>query len=139
MDLPRISQRSVLIGDVVVVAILTVIGFATHATLDEVPRMITTFLSFLVAWLLVAPWFGLLREAIVADPRQVWRVAWAWLVAAPLGALLRAVLLDRSVVDVTFVLVTIAINGLALVAWRALYAAHLSRRTAAASPTADHR
>jgi len=40
---------------------------------------------------------------------------------------------------VTFVLVTIAINGLVLVAWRALYAARLSRHTAAADPTASPR
>jgi FlaA1/EpsC-like NDP-sugar epimerase len=141
MDVSRISPttRTALIGDVVVLAVLTVIGFASHATLNEVPRMVTTFVAFLVAWGLVAPWFGVYQEAILTEPRQVWRVALAWLAAAPLGALLRSVLLNRSIVDVTFVLVTIAINGLALVAWRALYAARLSRHTAAADRTTSPR
>lgn len=141
MEAPRISPttRNALIGDVVVLAVLTVIGFASHATLNEVPRMITTFLAFLVAWALVAPWFGVYQDAILTDVRQVWRVALAWLIAAPLGALLRAVLLNRDIVDVTFVLVTIGINGLALVAWRALYAFLQTRRSAAANPTSSPR
>ena len=141
MDVPQVSPttRNAVIGDVAVLVALTVIGFASHATLNEVPRLIVTALSFLAAWALVAPWFGVYREAILTETHQVWRVAWAWVAAAPLGALLRSVALNRSVIDVTFVLVTIAINGVVLVAWRALYASRLSHRTAAANPTSSTR
>ena len=136
MDVPRLSVRSALVGDAIVLAVLTVIGFASHATLDEVPRLITTYLAFFVAWMAVAPWFGLFQEPIAVATRQVWRVGWAWVVAAPLGALLRSILLGRGTVDVTFVLVTIIINGLALVAWRLVLATRLGR---AQAPTADTR
>ena len=100
---------------------LTVVGFANHATLGNVPRLLATTAAFLVAWALVAPWYGLFREPLISSSRKVWMVFVAWAVAAPIGALLRSLLLGRSTVIVQFVLVVIAVNGLGLVAWRLLY------------------
>jgi len=52
----------------------------------------------------------------------VWRVAWAWAIAAPVAGFLRAWVLGVSV-SATFILVMIAVNGTGLVIWRAAYAA----------------
>ncbi|MCP3998932.1 MAG: hypothetical protein GY722_28295, partial [bacterium] len=44
------KQRNVIIGDVVVLVLLTVIGFATHLTLDAFGRMIVTMIGTVAAW-----------------------------------------------------------------------------------------
>lgn len=111
------SQRNAMIGDIAVLVLLTVIGFATHLTLDAFGRMIVTLLGTLLAWGAVAPFLGVYDPEVIADARSVWRVGWAWLLAAPLATFLRGAALDRDI-PWEFVLVTILVNGFALVAWR---------------------
>jgi len=107
------------VGDAAVLAVLTVVGFASHSELTAVPRMIGNVLVFAAAWFLVAPFFGLFgRPALLHPGQALWRTALAWIVAAPLGAFLRSVALDRATIVVVFVEVTIAVNGLGLVLWR---------------------
>jgi hypothetical protein len=57
----------------------------------------------------------------------VWRVAWAWAIAAPVAGFLRAWVLGVGV-SATFVLVMIAVNGAAMVVWRTAFAAIQQRR-----------
>ena len=106
-----------MIGDAAVLVLLTVVGFATHATLDAVGRFLVTALTGLLAWAAVAPFLGVYEEATIDSPGGIWRVAWAWLLAAPLATFLRGMALDRDIPWV-FVLVTILVNGFGLVAWR---------------------
>jgi hypothetical protein len=106
-----------MIGDVAVLVLLTVVGFATHATLDAVGRFLVTALSGLLAWAAVAPFLGVYEEDTIDSPRGIWRVAWAWLLAAPLATFLRGMALNRDIPWV-FVLVTVLVNGFGLVAWR---------------------
>ncbi len=111
------TQRTALTGDLLVLVLLTVAGFATHLTLDAFGRMIVTALAGLAAWAAVAPFLGVYNEATLTQPGSIWRVGWAWLLAAPLAIFLRAVVLDRDI-PWQFVLVTILVNGFVLVAWR---------------------
>ncbi len=115
-------------GDVIVLVVLTIIGFASHSTLDETSRLIVTTGGVLVAWAVVAPWFGAFRTETITRWTAVWRVALAWSVAAPVAGFLRGVILDL-VVSPTFIVVTIAVNGAALVVWRLGFAAVYRRRT----------
>jgi len=126
--LARLSaiQRSVIIGDAVVLVVMTIIGFASHGTLDAVGRLVLTLAGALVAWGLVAPWFGLFEERIIHDHRAGWRVAWAWALAGPAAAYMRDGILNRPI-PVVFVTVTIVTNGLALVVWRYAFAWRLAR------------
>ncbi len=112
-----ITQRNVFIGDVSVLTLVTVAGFATHLTLDAFGRMVVTAIAGLVAWTAVSPFLDVYRESVLGDPRALWRVAWAAVVSAPLATFLRAVALDRDI-PWAFVLVTMLINAFALVAWR---------------------
>ncbi|MDJ0954617.1 MAG: DUF3054 family protein [Acidimicrobiia bacterium] len=121
------TPRTAMIGDVAVLLLVTAAGFATHLTLDAFGRMIVTALSALLAWAAVAPFLDVYSERVITSPGAIWRIAWAWLLAAPLAAFLRAVALDRDIPWV-FVLVTIVVNGLALVAWRVGLGWWLSRR-----------
>ena len=110
-------QRRALIGDVTVLFLVTVAGFATHLTLDAFGRMIVTVVAALLAWAAVAPFLGVYSDQLIREAQSVWRVGWAWLLAAPLATFFRGVALDRDI-PWAFVLVTILINGFALVAWR---------------------
>lgn len=116
-------------GDVVVLAVLTAIGFATHSTLGDTGRLVVTTLGALAAWGIVGPWFGVFSTAVLTRWTAVWQVALAWAVAAPAAGFLRGLLLDVNV-SATFILVTIAVNGAALVVWRSGYAAFQARRGA---------
>lgn len=109
------------VGDAAILLVLTLLGFVTHATADAVPRLALTWGTAVVAWAWVAPWFGAFDAGTLTDPRRVWRVAWAWSVAAPLAVFLRAAALDRDVSWV-FTAVTVLVNGLVMVAWRAGFA-----------------
>lgn len=123
----RSLLRWAIVGDAAVLIALTVAGFANHATLDATWRLFVTSLGALTAWALVAPWFGVLSTDVLTRPKAVWRVAWAWAIAAPVAGFLRAWVLGVNV-SATFILVTIAVNGAALVIWRAVYAAMQQRR-----------
>jgi hypothetical protein len=130
--MPQFADRSllrwILPGDVLVLVVLTVIGFATHSTLDETGRMVVTTVGVLVAWAVVAPWFGSFSAATITQWSAAWRVALAWAIAAPVAGFLRGLILDLTV-SPTFVLVTIAVNGAALVAWRIGFAVVHQRRS----------
>lgn len=121
------TQRTVAIGDAAVLVVVTVAGFATHLTLDAFGRMVVTTLASVVAWAAAGPIIGVYRSAVIADPRSVWRVAWAWMLAAPLATFLRAMILDRDI-PWAFVLVTLLLNGFALVAWRIAFGWWRARR-----------
>jgi hypothetical protein len=132
----QLADRSLLrwaiLGDAIVLIIITILGFATHGTLDETWRMLITTLGTLLAWAIVAPWFGAFSTASLTRPSSIWRVAYAWAVAAPVAGFLRGWFLGIGVSS-TFILTAIAINGLSLVIWRLAYAA--INRTATTSRT----
>ena len=119
--------RGAVIGDAGVLLALTLIGFATHSSADAIPRLLATWIAATAAWAWVSPWFGVFGDGVLTNPVHVWRVAWAWSVAAPLAVFLRSVALDRDVAWV-FVTVVLVFNGLAMVAWRAGYARFVGGR-----------
>lgn len=130
--MPEFADRSllrwVIPGDVFVLVVLTIVGFASHSTLDETTRLGVTTAGVLLAWAVVAPWFGAFSTQTVTRWSAVWRVALAWSIAAPVAGFLRGLILDL-VVSPTFILVTIAVNGAALVTWRLVFAAVQQQRS----------
>jgi len=122
----QLADRSLLrwaiLGDAIVLIVITVLGFATHGTLGETWRMLITTIGTLIAWAIVAPWFDAFSTGTLTRPSSIWRVAYAWAVAAPFAGFLRGWFLGIGVSS-TFILTAIAINGLALVVWRLAYAA----------------
>ncbi len=109
-------------GDAASIAVLTLIGFATHgeAELSFLPRMGALFVPLVISWFLLAPWFGIFQQEIVSIPKQLWRPAFAMLFAVPLGAILRGFLLNAPVLPI-FVAVLVGTSALGMVVWRALY------------------
>jgi hypothetical protein len=110
------------LGDIIALAIITVIGFATHGETDLsfLPRMLTTFIPLLVSWFLIAPWLGLFNVQITSAPKQLWRPLLAMLLAAPMTAVLRAAMLNTVALPLfAFILGGSAALGMLL--WRGLY------------------
>lgn len=114
--------KSLIIGDVIVLAILTFIGFATHGEtgVSYLSRMAASFFPLLFGWFVLAPWFGLFDRATISDPKNLWRIPLLFLFAAPLATLLRSVILATPVVPL-FVLVLGSTNALGMMIWRWIY------------------
>lgn len=125
----RISALWILVtGDLLVLLLVTVFGFATHGELGTAGlRMLTTFVPLVVAWGLVAPHLGAFDLEKSSQPGQLWRPFWAMVLAGPWAAWLRGVLLNAPILPI-FVVVLGGICALALLAWRALYWAFYARR-----------
>ncbi|MEJ5223156.1 MAG: DUF3054 domain-containing protein [Anaerolineales bacterium] len=117
------NKRTLLIlGDLLAIAVVTFLGFATHneADLDFLPRMAATFFPLAAAWFLTAPWLGLLDGRVTANPRQLWRPVVAMVLAGPLAAVLRAFWLGGVIIPI-FVVVLSGTSGLGMLVWRGLW------------------
>ncbi len=116
-------------GDILAIAVVTVIGFASHGETDIsfLPRMAAAFFPLLAGWFLLAPWLGLFQPQITSDSKQLWRPALAMLFAAPFAALLRGFLLGENIQPV-FVLVFGLTNAIGMTAWRGIWA-RVGKRT----------
>jgi len=116
------SKCILILGDFLAVAVITLIGFATHgeAGLSFVPRLAAAFFPLVVAWFLLAPWFGLFRAEVTQNAPQLWRPALTALFAAPLAAVLRGLILNAPIIPV-FAVILGATTALGMVIWRGLY------------------
>jgi hypothetical protein len=113
-----------LLGDAAALLAFVLLGMRTHETLGQANallRLAATAGPLLLTWLAAAAALGAWRFALPLRWRAVWgRTALAWLAAAPLGLLLRAVLLGSATVVVAFALVTLGLGGALLLGWRSL-------------------
>lgn len=118
-------------GDVVAMAVVTIIGFATHgeAQASALPRMAALYIPLAASWFLLAPWFGLFREEVAADLRQVWRPGLAMIFAVPAAVVVRGIILSGVVLPLFGVILT-GTCALGMVAWRVIAVPLLRRRPA---------
>jgi hypothetical protein len=123
MTSPR-SAWLLLLGDTGALLAFVLLGMRTHDTLAQanaLTRLAVTAGPLLLAWALAATLLGAWRFRLPLRLRAVWgRSLAAWLAAAPLGLLLRAVLLGSSTLAVAFALVTLGLGGALLLGWRGL-------------------
>jgi hypothetical protein len=119
MDENRPSSLLFLIlGDMLVILLVTLIGFANHGEISAVPRMFTTFLPLCLGWGLAAGLLGLYRADRTADARSIWLPAAAAVLGVPLAAWLRGAWLDSPIVPI-FVLVLVSAVAVFMTVWRA--------------------
>jgi len=123
-----LKQSWILIsGDIIVVAIVTAWGFASHNRLGTAGlRLLTTFVPVLIAWMMLAPFLGAYDPRRVADPFQLWRPFWAMVLAGPMAALIRAFWLGQAIAPI-FVVILGGFSALGLLAWRIAYWFFFSR------------
>ena len=109
------------VGDICAIALVTVIGFASHGSLDTADlRMLTTFVPLLVAWYLISPFLGVFQSDVITDWHKLWRPALAMVYAAPFAAWLRAIMLDTATSWI-FIGVLAAVSAAGIMIWRGLY------------------
>lgn len=115
-------QRFVLIaGDIITLAIVTVIGFASHGTADTAgSRMLTTFIPLVVAWFLIAPFLQVYDTQFSLDGRQLWRPLWAMILASPMAAWLRGLMLSSPILPI-FVIILGGVSAVAILVWRGIF------------------
>ena len=109
-------------GDILAIAIVTVVGFATHGETDVsfLPRMLAAFIPVITAWFLLAPWFGLFQQEIIYNPKLLWRPVYAMLLAGPFAAILRGLILNAPIIPV-FAVVLSATSAFGMMVWRWIY------------------
>jgi hypothetical protein len=116
------KKTTLILGDILAIAILTIIGFATHgeAELSFVPRMATTFFPLCIAWFLMAPALGLFQQEMISDPKNLWRPALAGLFAGPFAAVLRGFIFNAPIIPI-FAAVLAGTVALGMVVWRGIF------------------
>jgi hypothetical protein len=116
------SKSILMLGDILAICLVTIIGFTSHgeAGVSFLPRMAAAFFPLMVAWFLLAPWFGLFQDNVIQNARQLWRPALTALFAAPLAAVLRGFLLNAPIIPI-FAVVLGVTTALGLILWRGLY------------------
>jgi len=120
---PEIMNKSFFVlGDLLAIAIVTLIGFATHGEADvsSLGRMAAFYIPLSISWLLVAPALGLFQIDKISDIKQLWRPALAGLFAAPFAAMLRGFLLNAPIIPI-FAAVLAGTTALGMVLWRAMF------------------
>jgi hypothetical protein len=110
----------VVMGDLVAIALVTVIGFATHGetSLAFLPRMGILFFPLSLGWLALGPWFGLFRAGEIAKPQHIWRAALAMVFVGPLALVVRGLILNAPIIPI-FAVVLIGVSALGIAIWRA--------------------
>jgi hypothetical protein len=123
------QSRILMAGDTLAIAVLTLIGFASHEelALSFIPRMGATFFPVAVSWFVIAPWFGLFQDEYKSKVRLHWRVALAALYASTMAASLRGLILGADIPPVFIVALGVA-AVLGMVVWRWLYSRFLQER-----------
>jgi Protein of unknown function (DUF3054). len=123
------NKRILILGDILTIALVTFIGFATHgeAGLSFLPRMAAAFLPLVAGWFLLAPWFGLFQDEIIHHARQLWRPVLTALFAAPLATVLRGLILNAPIIPV-FAVVLGVTSAVGMVIWRAIWSWIANRR-----------
>ena len=116
------NKSLLILGDLLAIALVTIIGFATHgeANVSFAPRMAALYFPLVISWFLLAPALGLFQREITSTPKQLWRPALAMIFAAPLAAILRGFILNAPVIPI-FAAVLASVSAFGMVLWRALY------------------
>jgi hypothetical protein len=119
------------LGDVVIFLFFAFTGRETHAPGDAnlIVNALPTLLTFLIVWFAIAMLGGVYRSGVITHPRSaLLRTLIAWIIAAPIAILIRAIILSRTAIPWQFVAVTLGLVGMLLLLWHGGTAWFLARR-----------
>ena len=126
--LPLKNLAALIALDALVLLAITLIGFATHSSSLADGRWLATFLPLFIAWIAIAPWFGLYSYGVAGKTTEFWRALLAAAFAAPLAVLLRGLWLNASIIPI-FGLVMMAVSAAGMGIWRLIWAGAATRKT----------
>lgn len=117
-----------LLGDLVALYLFVLGGQLDHELLPGANPLwytLTRALPFLAVWLATVWLLGTYRLPLVTGRQLFWSLGvgavHAWVIAGPLGVLLRALLLGRATIPTLFLVTTLGFGTLFLLAWRLLF------------------
>lgn len=127
----RMKHATLIFGDAIALAIVTLVGFASHGelALSFLPRIAASFIPLCIGWFLLAPALGLFDKSIATAASELWRPAFVMLFAGPLAVVLRGIVLVAPIMP-SFAVVLTVTGALALSVWRLIFVL-LKRRTTA--------
>jgi hypothetical protein len=126
-------QLLLILGDVVIFMFFAFTGRETHAPGDAnlIVNALPTLLTFLIVWFVIAAVGRVYRSGVMTNPTAaVLRTLIAWIIAAPIAIVIRAILLQRTAIPWQFVAVTLGLVGSLLLIWHGGLAWFLKRRRA---------
>lgn len=118
-------QLLLLAGDITALLVFAAIGRGNHGEGESAVGIVSTALPFIIGWITTAPFTGAFGEdARAADPfKAAPAAAKSWVVATPVGLLLRSVQ-KGYMAPVPFIIVAMVATGVLLVGWRTVLAAN---------------
>lgn len=118
----RYTPLILLSGDVLALLLFVYLGQRQHDTLDLLTLLLQTA-AFTLPWVAAGWLLGAFSgSAFLRAPSLLARSTNTWFVAAPLGLLLRAIILDRVVIPVPFFITTLGIGAIFVLGWRLAFA-----------------
>jgi hypothetical protein len=109
-------------GDVLTFLPFAALGRRAHSMGSALDDVVGTAVPFMVAWFVVAPFTGAFRRDATSNPTQgAKRAGLTWLLAFPLGLLIRTPIVGR-LPHISFAIVAGVFTLLFLTGWRALFA-----------------
>ena len=110
----------VVAGDMAVFLAFVIFGKAEHEiTLGQ--ALLRTALPFGLVWVVGSPWLGAYKASTLYDlSTMAWKIPLIWLLCG-LAALVGRALLTNQPLILTFVVVSIAVQGVLLISWRGVF------------------
>ena len=137
----RFAPLILLTGDLIAVVAFVVVGQRDHELVNEanpVLGVLLTAVEFAAPWVVAGWLLGAFPRGDKLTVRSLLtRSLNTWLVAAPIGILIRSYALGRAVIPTVFLVATLGFGGVFVLGWRALFALvwwWVGRREAAVRP-----
>jgi len=123
--LKRFTPLLIVLGDLIALLLFVYIGQRDHGLVDtenQIQGLLWAGWAFALTWVIAAVLLRALPNAATLSARSLLANGLnAWLVAAPLGVLLRAYFLGRAVIPTSFLAATLGFGGLFVLGWRVLF------------------
>jgi len=120
--LKRFTPLLIVLGDLIALLLFVYIGQRDHGVVDaanQIQGLVWAGWAFALTWVIAAVLLRALPNAATLSARSLLANGLnAWLVAAPLGVLLRAYFLGRAVIPTSFLAATLGFGGLFVLGWR---------------------
>ena len=125
----RIVHTAVVVaGDIAVFLAFVIFGKAEHEiTLGQ--ALFRTALPFGFVWVVGSPWLGAYKAFTLYDLSEMaWKIPLVWLLCGLVALVGRALLTNQPLI-LTFVVVSIAVQGVLLIGWRGEFMLSVTKLT----------
>ena len=125
----RIVHTAVVVaGDIAVFLAFVIFGKAEHEiTLGQ--ALLRTALPFGYVWVVCSPWLGGYRASTLYNlSTMAWKIPLIWLLCGLVALVGRALLTNQPLI-LTFVVVSIAVQGVLLISWRGVFMLAVTKLT----------